>query len=162
MRKIFGLVLIISNAMFCSTHAGEDTSEKSIVSVPVSPKTGEILTGEQLTDEQMPPEIVVQAQLEAYNKGDIDAFVNTYAKDVKIYNHPNSILYSGHDRIRKVYGELFKTHPDLNVTIQRRIVQGNFVIDHELAVGLVENKTITVAAVYEVIRGKIQNVWFIQ
>lgn len=41
------------------------------------------------------PEQVVQIQLDAYNRRDIDAFLDTYADDVKMYNFPDKLTTSG-------------------------------------------------------------------
>jgi|GEM_PF-618240 len=117
-------------------------------------------TPEQL--KQAEPEVVVQAQLEAYNARNLDAFVDTYAKDVKIFQHPSKLTASGHEDLRKRYGPLFKNSPKLNAVITRRIVQGNYVIDHESVTGIGEDSPTRVVAIYEVVGGKIQNVWFVR
>ena len=108
------------------------------------------------------PEQVVQAQLEAYNSLDIDAFVATYADDVRIWNHPDELQLSGSEALRKSYGEFFAEAPNLRATVTRRIVQGNYVIDHEHVTGLPDGGDVRAVAIYEVREGKIQGVWFIR
>ena len=108
------------------------------------------------------PEHVVQAQLEAYNRRDVDAFVATYADDVRIWNHPDELQLSGSGALRKSYGEFFAGAPNLRATVTRRIVQGDYVIDHEHVTGLPDGGEVRAVAIYEVRDGKIQGVWFIQ
>jgi uncharacterized protein (TIGR02246 family) len=107
-------------------------------------------------------ERVVQAQVEAYNRHDIDAFVATYAPDVVLYRHPGQVMLRGAEAMRTQYGQTFTNAPALRVRIANRIVQGDFVIDHEVVTGAPEMEgEILAVAVYEVKAGRIQNVWFI-
>lgn len=107
-------------------------------------------------------EQVVQAQLEAYNRRDIDAFLNTYASDAKLDDHPQKLLASGPGQMRPAYAQLFRQAPNLKARVSRRIVQGDFVIDQEVVTGLPDNQEVTAVAVYEVKGGKVQNVWFVR
>src|SRR5688572_28715534 len=52
-------------------------------------------------------EQVVQTQLDAYNRRDVSAFVATYATDAKLYAHPDRLIGSGIDQMRKDYASLF-------------------------------------------------------
>ena len=106
-------------------------------------------------------ESVVQTQLEAYNARDIDAFLATYADDVKLYELPEKLLSEGIAPMRERYGELFKDER-LHATIVNRIVMGNTVVDHE-RVRLTTSQgpgTLEAVAIYEVSDGKITKVWF--
>jgi hypothetical protein len=107
-------------------------------------------------------EQVVQVQLEAYNRRDLEAFLATYSPDIRIYAHPDRLLMAGLDQMRKEYGEAFTGDPNGRAAITSRIVQGNYVIDHEHVTGLSNGREIRAVAIYEVRDGKIQNVWFIQ
>ncbi|WOD42434.1 nuclear transport factor 2 family protein [Hwangdonia lutea] len=106
------------------------------------------------------PEAIVNKQLEAYNKRDIDAFVNTYSTDIKLYKFPNSLMSEGQDALKKQYESMFEKTPDLNAEIVNRMVLGNKVIDKEKVTA---NGNIFYAiAIYEVKNGKINKVTFIQ
>ncbi len=109
-----------------------------------------------------PAEQVVQVQLEAYNRRDIDAFAATYSPQIRIYNHPDQLLASGLEQLRESYSQLFARAPDLHATVTNRIVQGNFVIDHERVTGIPDVGQIEAVAMYEVRDGRIANVWFIR
>ncbi len=108
-----------------------------------------------------PAEQVVQTQLEAYNRRDIDAFAATYAADVKIYDHPAELMMSGVDKLRENYGRFFASAPNLRATVTQRIVQGEYVIDYETVTGLPDGVPMRAVAVYQVRNGRIQNIWFI-
>lgn len=106
------------------------------------------------------PEAIVNKQLEAYNKRDIDAFVNTYSNDIKLYKFRNHLVSEGQDAIKKQYGSMFKKTIDLNAEIVNRMVLGNKVIDKEKVTA---NGTIFYAiAIYEIKNEKIYKVTFIQ
>lgn len=107
------------------------------------------------------PEAIVQAQLEAYNARNIDAFVSTYAEDAQLFELPDKLLMRGTAQLRERYSELFKdTH--LHARIVNRIALGNTVIDHErVRLTFPEGRgTVEAIAIYEVRDGKISTVWF--
>lgn len=106
------------------------------------------------------PEKVVQEQLEAYNRHDVDAFLKTYSAEIKLYDFPGKEISSGLDAMRKTYGRLFERVPDLKAKIAKRIVQGDYVIDHEeVSGGGRESKAV---AIYRVKNEKITAVWFLE
>ena len=105
-------------------------------------------------------EAIVQKQLDAYNNRDIDAFMATYAKDIKLYNYPNKLRTDGSEQMRKSYEQWFKQTPDLRAFIQKRIVIGNKVIDEEQVTA--NGKIFNAVAIYEVENGLIKKVTFIQ
>lgn len=105
---------------------------------------------------------VVQKQVEAYNDRDVDAFLSFYSPTVKIYLHPDTLLFEGHEQMRPRYVNLFNDTPDLHCEIVNRIVMGHFVVDHEKVTGYTDGRTVLATAIYEVKDGLIQNVWFIR
>ena len=125
-------------------HAGGQESKKE---ASVTPTVSE-------------PEKIVQEQLEAYNRHDVDAFLKTYSSEIKLYEFPDKELSSGLDAMRKTYGKLFEQQPDREAKIAKRIVQGDFVIDHEEVSG--GGRKFTAVAVYRVKDGKINAVWFLK
>ena len=107
------------------------------------------------------PERVVQEQVEAYNRHDIEAFLKTYSPEVKVFDFPDTLRFSGLETMRERYGKLFKGEPGLKVKIARRIVQGDHVIDHE-EVSKGGDRPFTVVAIYRVEGGRITAVWFLR
>lgn len=82
------------------------------------------------------PEQVVQAQLEAYNAQDIDAFLSTFHEDASLWRLGEvTPLASGRERLSVLYSALFAQSPELNSTVINRSVIGNKVIDYERITG---------------------------
>ncbi len=104
-------------------------------------------------------EKVVQRQVEAYNRRDLDAFLACYAEDARLWRPPDRLTEAGHDALRRRYRRRFDDAPNLHATIVRRIVLDRFVVDHEHVTGTPEGSFDAIAT-YEVIDGRIANVWF--
>lgn len=108
------------------------------------------------------PEAVVQKQVDAYNAHNLEAFVACYDPAIEFRTMDGKVgPEKGLPPLRKAYGELFKRFPALRVSILKRIAQGAFVIDQERAEGAGPDP-VTVTAIYEVAKGKIIHVWFIE
>jgi hypothetical protein len=123
-----------------------------------------LLTGPifaQETVEQV-AEKLAQEQLNAYNKRDIDAFVATYAENVKVYKFPNELLYEGKTAMYDMYGRMFARTPDLHCRLVNRIVMGNTVIDQEEVTISKKDQPMNAIAIYKIKDGKIAEVYFIQ
>lgn len=106
------------------------------------------------------PVKVVQAQLDAYNNQDVDAFAAVFAEDAKLYMNLGDTepTMTGRDEIRRRYGAMFEANPENKSTLIGRMTQGNFVFDHEWITG--RETPITIMAIYEVEDGKIIRCWF--
>lgn len=107
------------------------------------------------------PTDLAQQQLQAYNKRDIEAFLEPYSDSVKVYEFPNKLMYKGKETMRKSYAEMFKGFPELNCTLKSRVVVGNTVIDEEQVLIKKGMPLIHAVAIYKVALGKIQEVYFI-
>lgn len=123
-------------------------------------KNGSMYTPKQIVSKT--PVDIIQQQVNAYNARDIQAFLATYSPDIQIFNHPDSLLYSGLKEIEMVYKQLFENAPKLHVEIVNRIVLGNFVIDQEKVTGFPKDLVINAVAVYEVQQELIRRVWFVR
>lgn len=106
------------------------------------------------------PEGVIEKQLDAYNSRNINAFTATFSENVKLYNFPDELIAEGKESLRESYKTFFKSTPDLNCTIKKRIVNGNKVIDEEVVTR--NGHKFSTIAVYEVEDGKIAKVTFIE
>lgn len=108
---------------------------------------------------EVSPEQIVQKQLDAYNARDIDAFMNTYSKDIKLYHFPNKMNTDSWTKMKKSYASFFDKTPDLHCEIKNRIAIDNMVIDEEYITS--NGKNFSAVAIYEVTNGKISKVTFI-
>jgi hypothetical protein len=98
-------------------------------------------------------EAVVQRQLDAYNRRDLDAFIACYASDAKLYRPPHQLAMDGHGAIAQRYRALFDQSPP-------RIVLDRFVVDHEHVEGQPKG-AFDALATYEVADRLIVNAWFV-
>jgi hypothetical protein len=72
-------------------------------------KNGKVFNPADLIAET--PVALVQRQLNAYNAGNIDAFLEPYSDDVEIFDFPNKPTLKGKEAMRKQYAELFAKFP---------------------------------------------------
>jgi hypothetical protein len=139
-----GMTLVLACLLAAPGRAQEGKAEKSIPEGPA-------VSG---------PERIVQEQVEAYNRHDLEAFLKTYSPDVRVSDFPDTLRYTGVEAMRDRYSKAFERQPDIKVRIAKRIVQGDHVIDHEeVSVG---GRQFTVAVIYKVEAGKIAAVWFLR
>jgi len=107
------------------------------------------------------PVEVVQRQLEAYNAHDLAAFMATYSESIRLYRLPNAApAFDSKAAMAEFYGQQRFNLPGLRAEIVNRMVLGNKVVDHERVHGLPEG-VIEAVAIYEVVDGLIQTVWFV-
>ena len=105
---------------------------------------------------------VVDAQLAAYNARDLNSFLATYSEDAQLFEQPSKLLASGVAQMRERYAARF-AEPNLHAVVLKRIVMGNFVIDHESVTRTFPEGTGTqdAIAIYEVEGTLIRRVWFV-
>jgi hypothetical protein len=105
---------------------------------------------------------VVQRQLDTYNVQDIDGFAAVFAEDAKVFRNIGDTepAMKGRDEIHAAYGKIFRENPRNKSTLMGRMVQGNFVIDHELITG--RDSEFRIVAIYEVKGGLIARAWFVR
>jgi hypothetical protein len=102
------------------------------------------------------PVEVVQLQLEAYNRGNIDDFMAVFSEDIELWTLGESQPWSkGFDAVKSVYSNLFKNSPDLYSVVLNRSVIGNKVIDYERITGRNGGDELMLVMIYEVRDGKI-------
>ena len=102
------------------------------------------------------PAAVVQRQLDAYNRRDIDALLDTYSAQARQYEFPAVLAASGAEQIRARMSVRFQ-EPDLQARLVQRSVMGNIVIDQEVVTRNFPEGigSVDVVATYEVVDGKI-------
>jgi len=106
---------------------------------------------------------VIDRQLDAYNRRDIDAFVACYAPATAVEDAVGGLLMQGRDALRNAYGELFRESPELHVEIAKRIQVGDYVIDEELVTGRRgATEALHAAVVYHVADGLIDHIRLIR
>lgn len=105
------------------------------------------------------PSDLINHQTAAYNTRDLAKFTACYAEDCQIFRMPYTTpTVKGRAQLLKEYEMRFR-NPALRAEIISTMVMGNKVIEHERAYGILE-EPIEVLAIYEIVGGLIQNVWF--
>ena len=114
----------------------------------------------KLMAEQSQAEAVVQAQVDAYNARNLDAFLDTYANDAELFEWPDKLVAAGRAQLRERYAVRF-VEPGLHAEILRRIVSDGMVIDHEKVRRTFPEGpgTLEAIAIYEVSNGKIRKAY---
>jgi hypothetical protein len=106
---------------------------------------------------------IAQAQLDAYNRRDLSAFVAWYHPDVEVFDLPSQTpRLRGLAAFRARYERLFARSPTLHARLIARLSQGRFVVDQERVTGFPGASIVRAIAIYEVERGLIRRVWFLK
>jgi hypothetical protein len=104
---------------------------------------------------------VAQAQLDAYNAHDIDAFAACYTEDVEVNDLGGAARSTGIQALRETYGALFASRPGLHAHLVGRLVVGDTAVDQERVVGLRDDGVeVHALAIYKVRDGRIARIWF--
>ena len=105
---------------------------------------------------------IVQAQLDAYNAQDLDAFCGFYAEDAVLGTYNGDVATVGIAAIRARHAKLFAEFPQNQAERVNRIVVGANVIDHEQVLRAPGAESFQVAAIYTLAGGKIACVDFVK
>jgi len=103
---------------------------------------------------------IVQAQFDAYNAQDLDAFCRFYADDAILGSLNAEPHTRGLAAVRERHVKLFGDFPQNRAELLNRIAVGPTVIDHERVVRSPGGETFEVIAIYTLAGGKIARVDF--
>jgi hypothetical protein len=110
----------------------------------------------------LPPEAVVQRQLDAYNARDLDTLLAIYDDGAELFEHPSKLLARGSAALRERFHARFQ-EPNLHARLVNRITCGSTVIDHERVTRTFPEGPgeIEVVMIYEVQGDRIVRSWTI-
>jgi hypothetical protein len=103
---------------------------------------------------------LVQAQLEAYNAQDLDAYCAFFADDVVVADLNSAVTTRGIEAYRAKYDGVFRQFPQNKVELLNRMAVGATVIDHEKVVRSPGGESFEVIAIYTLADGRIARVDF--
>lgn len=103
---------------------------------------------------------LVQAQFDAYNAQDLDAYCGFFADDVVVADLNGAVSVQGIAAYRAKYAGTFQQFPQNKAELLNRIAVGATVIDHEKVVRSPGGETFEVIAIYTLADGKIARVDF--
>lgn len=106
--------------------------------------------------------VLVQRQLEAYNRRDIDGFCDCFHSNVMTSQLATGMTISkGLVAFRHIYSKLFSSTPNLHCELKTRVVLDQTVVDEEIVTGIARSpQGIHAVAIYGFRDGKIDRVWF--
>ena len=110
----------------------------------------------------MSPTDIAQAQLDAYNAQDLDAYCGFFTDDLVVADLNGAVTIRGIDAFRAKYAQVFADFPENKVDLLGRMALGNTVIDHERVVRKPGGDTFEVAAIYTFAGDKIARVDFVK
>jgi hypothetical protein len=109
----------------------------------------------------MDVEAIAQAQLDAYNAQDLDAYCGFFTDDIVVADLNGPVTSQGNAAYRERYAGAFAKFPNNKAELLNRMVVGQTVIDHErVDRGDGATPTFEVAAIYSFRDGKIARVDF--
>ena len=105
---------------------------------------------------------LVQRQLEAYNRRDLETFTSCFHSDVVVTSLPDgNVTCAGLSEFRSRYRQLFESSPELHCELKSRVVLDNTVIDEEWISGASKYPNgLRAVAIYGFGDGLINRVWF--
>lgn len=119
-----------------------------------------IVSSLAFAQQDVSPLSVVNARMEAYNRHDLTSFLQNYADDIQIFNYPNTPLGNkGKDHLKSIFEPIFK-EAKISVKIIHQIVQGKYVINHEIV--SYDGNDQKYVSIYEVENGRIKTVQFVR
>ena len=100
-------------------------------------------------------------QLDAYNKKNLQAFMNCYSNDVKVFMlQSGQMITDGKDQLHSIMKDSFEKDKASKTTVMSKLVQGNLIINQEEITGHEQGKIIRTISIYEVNNDLIQKLWF--
>jgi len=107
------------------------------------------------------PASLIQRQLDAYNRKDVEGWLSTYAEDARQYQLHGDCIASGHHQLRQRIEQRF-AEPHLQARLLSRVVMQHIVVDHEVVTrDLPEGQAeVEMICIYEIANGLIQTASF--
>jgi uncharacterized protein (TIGR02246 family) len=76
-------------------------------------------------------EAMVQANIDAYNAHDLEAYLATFAPTAMFGQLGGRVLLDGREAMRGFYRQFFESRPRVQCAIEQRAVMGRFVVDRQ-------------------------------
>ena len=105
---------------------------------------------------------IVQAQLEAYNAQDLEAFCACFSADAVLAELNSVVTHADKAAVRRRYAELFAQYPKNHAELINRIEVGNVVVDEERIERAPGEAPFRAIAIYTVKSGLIARVDFVR
>ncbi|MFC7290463.1 nuclear transport factor 2 family protein [Hirschia litorea] len=107
-------------------------------------------------------EQLVQAQLDAYNAQDLDAFCGCFSDEVFVTSYLGEAICSGIGAFRERHVGIFGDFPKNRAKLMSRMVLGNTVIDHELVDRGNGDPDFQVGCIYTINNARISRIEYVK
>ena len=104
---------------------------------------------------RLSPADLIQAQLDAYNAQDLEAYCAFFADQVIVADLNGQVTISGIEAYRAKYAQVFADFPQNKAELLNRMVVGDTVVDHERVVRAPGGQTFEVICIYTLADGKV-------
>lgn len=146
------LVVLDKNPLIDISHT---TSIRRVV------KEGRVFRPDSLVA-RTPEEVVLQGR-NAFNAHDAEAFLDVFAEDVRIYDHPGTLTMEGKAPFAEEYRPMLESATSLHAQFRYHTTVGNTVVAHETLRGLPERgESLSQVVLYRVTDGRIDRVELVQ
>ncbi|MFP4227495.1 MAG: amidohydrolase family protein [Salinivenus sp.] len=109
------------------------------------------------------PEAVVRQGANAFNARDLPGFLDSFAPDLEVYEHPNTLQSEGRNALRTQMDSMFREANDLHLRLHNVTPVGNTVVVHETIEGLPGREApLSQVVLYRVTDGRIDRTWLVQ
>ena len=109
--------------------------------------------GETIVETDADRVAVVQRHVDAYNSHDLDAIAALYIKDISIMDGEEERVRGIDDLLTRVFKDQFANN--CRVEVLTRIVQGEWVVDHQIMYGTARGDSTRLVVGYRVRNGLI-------
>ena len=124
-------------------------------------KRGRVFAPDSLVP-RTPEEVVLQGR-NAVNMHDAEAFLDAFAADVRVYDHPDTLRTAGRDSLAVRYRPMLGPASTLHAQFRYHTTVGRTVVAHETMRGLPSReRPLSQAVLYRVTDEHIDRVWVVQ
>ncbi len=104
---------------------------------------------------------IAELQIQAYNKRDLEIFLDFYSEDFKAYMlESGQKITDGREQLAQIMTDSFGKFKDARSKVLESVVQGDLIVQKEENHGHIPGKVVTSLTIYEVKDDKIRIMWF--
>jgi hypothetical protein len=104
------------------------------------------------------PVQVVQAQMDAFNRHDLEGYLAYVNEDIVLEEARGSIVLIGRHALAPIISGLWAEHPDLRMDLLDRMALGQWVVDETIMLGRIDNSSTHLISIQRVIDGQVESV----
>ena len=124
-------------------------------------KAGRVFAPDALVP-RTPTEVVLQGR-NAFSMHDAEAFLDVFAEDVRVYDHPSTLQTAGRDTLAAQFRPMLGPASALHAQFRYHTAIGTTVVAHEVLRGLpTRERPLSQAVLYRVTDEHIDRVWVVQ